>query len=256
MIHTVDLGLVGSEESLIRHVFTGRCWEEWREGKVFTVFLDALDECRVSVQHVAQVLVRELRNLGSLEQLRLRIACRPGAGGFSVSGNAAITGAGVTIFNAGSLYNPSSGVDGGTFGSITLSGNASLPAPSSGPYAGILIFQARDNPKALTFSGNAVQGITGTIYALAAQLTESGNAQIGSTSNPISIVVDTLSISGNAVAQLVGGNNGTVYTPAQIRSAYGINNLSWDGTGQTIAIVDAYNDPDTRLSTRSTASSG
>ncbi len=37
---------------------------------------------------------------------------------------------------------------------------------------------------------------------------------------------------------------GTVaYTPNQIRDAYGINNLSLDGTGQTIAIVDAYDDP-------------
>jgi subtilase family serine protease len=34
-----------------------------------------------------------------------------------------------------------------------------------------------------------------------------------------------------------------VYTPAQIRTAYGINNLALDGTGQTIAIVDAYSDP-------------
>ncbi len=39
--------------------------------------------------------------------------------------------------------------------------------------------------------------------------------------------------------------SGTVaYTPAQIRDAYGLNDLSEDGTGQTIAIVDAYNDPD------------
>ena len=37
---------------------------------------------------------------------------------------------------------------------------------------------------------------------------------------------------------------GTVaYTPAQIRAAYGISSLSEDGTGQTIAIVDAYDDP-------------
>ncbi len=38
--------------------------------------------------------------------------------------------------------------------------------------------------------------------------------------------------------------SGTVaYTPAQIRAAYGISSLSLDGTGQTIAIVDAYDDP-------------
>jgi hypothetical protein len=36
---------------------------------------------------------------------------------------------------------------------------------------------------------------------------------------------------------------GIAYTPAQIRSAYGINNLSLDGSGQTIAIVEAYADP-------------
>jgi Ca2+-binding RTX toxin-like protein len=34
-----------------------------------------------------------------------------------------------------------------------------------------------------------------------------------------------------------------VYSPAQVRAAYGINKLTWDGTGQTIAIIDAYDDP-------------
>ncbi len=33
------------------------------------------------------------------------------------------------------------------------------------------------------------------------------------------------------------------YTPAQIRHAYGVDQLGIDGTGQTIAIVDAYDDP-------------
>ena len=38
------------------------------------------------------------------------------------------------------------------------------------------------------------------------------------------------------------------YTPAQIRTAYGVNSLSYgstaaNGAGQTIAIIDAYNDP-------------
>ncbi len=36
---------------------------------------------------------------------------------------------------------------------------------------------------------------------------------------------------------------GIAYAPAQIRSAYGVNNLTLDGTGQTIAIVDAYDNP-------------
>ncbi len=44
------------------------------------------------------------------------------------------------------------------------------------------------------------------------------------------------------------GSTGSGYTPAQIRAAYGFNNVSFgstaaDGRGQTIAIIDAYDDP-------------
>ena len=97
------------------------------------------------------------------------------------------------IFNAGSNY-PSTG---GTFGSITLSGNGSfnLSPPTTGTYAGIVIFQPRDNTKALTFSGNA-SGMTGTIYApAAAARRERQRAQLNA-----ALVVDTLTISGNGIA--------------------------------------------------------
>jgi hypothetical protein len=164
-------------------------------------------------------------------------------GGFSVTGNASIKGTGVTIFDLGSSYNGTT--DGGAYGAITLSGNGtiSLIPPSSGTYAGILIFQPSENTKAVAFSGNAMQGIAGMIYAPSAQLTESGNAQIGTN---MSMVVNTLSITGNAIANgltLTAPSGSVAYTPAQIRAAYGINNVSQDGTGQTIAIVDAYDDP-------------
>ncbi|MGO9469265.1 MAG: beta strand repeat-containing protein, partial [Isosphaeraceae bacterium] len=159
-------------------------------------------------------------------------------GGFTVSGNGNVTGSGVTIFNAGSKY-PTTG---GTYGSIALSGNGSynLSPPTTGTYAGIVIFQSRDNTKALSLSGNA-SGMTGTIYAPAAQLAESGNAQLNA-----AVVVDTMTISGNGISNTVtlSSPSGTVaYTPAQIRAAYGISALALDGTGQTIAIVDAYDDP-------------
>ncbi|HEV3416751.1 MAG TPA: fibronectin type III domain-containing protein [Pirellulales bacterium] len=48
---------------------------------------------------------------------------------------------------------------------------------------------------------------------------------------------------------LAGSSTNSGYTPAQIRTAYGFNSLSSfgstpaDGRGQTIAIIDAYNDP-------------
>ncbi len=103
-----------------------------------------------------------------------------------------------------------------------------------------MIFQTRDNSKALTVSGNA-SGMTGTVYAPAAQLAESGNTQLDA-----AVIVDTMTVSGNGIAHTLAlaAPSGTVaYTPTQIRAAYGISKLSLDGTGQTIAIVDAYDDP-------------
>ena len=119
-------------------------------------------------------------------------------GGLTVSGNASISGTGVMIYNAGSNY-PSSG---GNFGGITLSGNGtfSLSAPTSGPYAGVLIFQSRQNTRALSFSGNAMAGMVGTIYAANALLSMSGNAAL---QNPL--VVGTLNLSGNVTLTQIGG---------------------------------------------------
>ena len=116
-------------------------------------------------------------------------------GGFSISGNASVTGNGVTIFNAGGKY-PGTG---GKYGGITLSGNGScnLTPPTSGTYAGVVLFQSRDNSTPLIISGNA-SGMTGAIYAPAAALSESGDAALDA-----AIDVDTLSISGNGVANLV-----------------------------------------------------
>jgi len=83
--------------------------------------------------------------------------------------------------------------------------------------------------------------MTGTVYAPAAQLAESGNAQLNA-----AVIVDTMTVSGNGIANTLtlAAPSGTVaYTPAQIRAAYGISKLALDGTGQTIAIVDAYDAP-------------
>ena len=113
-------------------------------------------------------------------------------GGFSDSGNASVNGSGVMIVNGGSKY-PGTG---GTYGSITLSSNVAinLSPATSGTYAGIVFFQPRDNTAALSVTGNA-SGITGTIYAPAAALSESGNGSLDA-----SLIVDTVAISGNGVA--------------------------------------------------------
>ena len=166
-------------------------------------------------------------------------------GGFTVSGNANVTGSGVLIYNAGSAY-PTAG---GTFGAITLSGNGAynLRPASTGTYAGTVIFQSRDNTQALTLSGNGVANISGSIYAANAALSLSGNGHLED-----ALVIGTLSISGNAILNALassgkssdpGNVTATAFAPAQIRTAYGINSIALNGAGQTIAIVDAYNNP-------------
>src|SRR5262249_22344840 len=116
-------------------------------------------------------------------------------GGLTVSGNGSLTGNGVFLFNAGSSYNGTT--DGGTEGAITLGGNGTieLSGPSSGPYAGVVIFQSRRNTRPLSLGGNGSAGISSTIYAPAASLGLSGNAQVNG-----SLIVSTLSVTGNAGA--------------------------------------------------------
>ena len=160
-------------------------------------------------------------------------------GGLTVSGAASLTGSGVTIYNAGSNY-PSTG---GSFGGITLSGSGTmtLSAPTTGTYAGIVIFQSRDNTQTLNFSGAEVSGLNGSVYAPGASLTLSGSASLKD-----ALIVNTMNLSGAAVFSDSGINNSSgaqAYTPDQIRTAYGINDLALDGSGQTIAIIDAYDDP-------------
>jgi hypothetical protein len=111
-------------------------------------------------------------------------------GGVSISGNASLIGAGVFLYNAGGGF-PSSG---GPYGSISLSGNGvfNLAAPPTGPYAGMLIFQSRDNPSTLSLSGNAVSGLQGTIYGSQTPVSITGNGTL-----PAQFIVDSVSISGN-----------------------------------------------------------
>jgi sugar lactone lactonase YvrE len=161
-------------------------------------------------------------------------------GGFTVSGNAGVTGSGVLIVNAGSKY-PTTG---GSYGYVNLSGGGtiSLTPETTGAEAGILVYQPKDNTQALTFNGGAMAGMSGAVYAASAAASISGNAALN-----LPMVVGTLTLSGNSVfndvASTPTASSGTVFSPDQIRTAYGLNNLSADGSGQTIAIVDAYDDP-------------
>jgi hypothetical protein len=123
-------------------------------------------------------------------------------GGLTVTGSASISGSGVMIYNAGSNY-PSAG---GKFSGITLSsaGAITLSAPTSGPYAGVLIFQSHENTLALSFSGGALTGLNGTIYAPSAPLSLTGSAQLQQ-----GLVVGMLIVSGPiALTQMAAGSDG------------------------------------------------
>jgi hypothetical protein len=119
-------------------------------------------------------------------------------GGLSVSGAASLTGSGVLLVNAGSSYPTIGGSQ--TYGAITLSnsGSINLSPPTSGTYANLVIFQTADNKQAMTFSGSATGSMAGTIYAPAAALTVSNGALVQA-----GFIVDTLAVSGGAVAQVV-----------------------------------------------------
>ena len=127
-----------------------------------------------------------------------RLTMNPGiyeiaGGGFSVGGSAQVTGTGVMIYNAGSKY-PSG--TGGSYGAINFSGAAvvKLSAPSTGIYAGIVLFQSRDNTQALSFSGSSAPDLNGLVYAPAAPVSVSGAVQLEQTS----LIADELQINGSA----------------------------------------------------------
>jgi RHS repeat-associated protein len=111
-------------------------------------------------------------------------------GGFTVTGNGTVSGSGVLLYNAGSNYLGSVN----SSGSFNLSGNGnvSLTPMTTGAYAGILLFQARDNTCAVSLTGNANNMPGGVIYAPAAPLTLSGNGHF-----QLTFVINTLRISGN-----------------------------------------------------------
>jgi len=126
-------------------------------------------------------------------------------GGFTVSNGGSVSGNGVLIFNAGSNY-PNSGTTGATFGGITLSGAGTfnVTAASSGAYAGVVIYQARNNTRALSIGNSAMAGIRGIVYAPYALLTLSG-----SSTTKASLVVGTLNLSGSvALTQMAQGSDG------------------------------------------------
>jgi Flp pilus assembly protein TadG len=88
-------------------------------------------------------------------------------GGFSLTGQANLSGSGVTIYNL-----PSSSSD---TVSIAGQGTVTLSPPTSGEYQGITVFQDRTSSAPVSLTGNGGMNVTGTIYAANALATVTGN---------------------------------------------------------------------------------
>jgi hypothetical protein len=123
-------------------------------------------------------------------------------GGLTVTGCGNLSGDGVFIYNAGSYFPD----PGGSMGGITLRGNGmiDLTAETAGDYAGVVIFQARDNTRALALGGCAASGLNGIVYAPNALLTLQGYAQLDA-----SLIVDELNVGGSSLlTQMAPGSDG------------------------------------------------
>jgi Flp pilus assembly protein TadG len=85
-------------------------------------------------------------------------------GGLSITGQGAVKGDGVMIYNASG-------------GAINLAGQGSLNLSpiTTAPYQGITIFQDRTSAVGISIKGNGSTTISGAVYAASAALTVSGN---------------------------------------------------------------------------------
>lgn len=82
---------------------------------------------------------------------------------------------------------------------LTGNGLTRIMAPTSVPYKGVAIFQARDNAAQLNLKGTAFTSGSGTVYAPAGKVSIVGNA----TSSNMQFISDTFDMSGSSSLDLV-----------------------------------------------------
>jgi hypothetical protein len=92
-------------------------------------------------------------------------------GGMVITGDATVTGSGVMIYSTTGLF---------PAGMIYATGNGrlSLSPPTSGPYAGVSIFEDRGVNREIEADGNGSMQISGLVYAPAASFQVEGNGSI------------------------------------------------------------------------------
>ncbi|RWG79246.1 TadE/TadG family type IV pilus assembly protein [Mesorhizobium sp.] len=105
-------------------------------------------------------------------------------------GNGSLTGHGVTIF----LMEGSQLI-------INANETVDLSPMTSGPYAGITIFQAHGNTQALTLNGGSGSVVSGFIYAPDATMTYTGNSDMSAQGSCLRLVGNTVQMTGNSAVK-------------------------------------------------------
>ena len=102
-------------------------------------------------------------------------------------GNGSLTGQGVTLFlmEDAQIY-------------INANEQVNLSPPTSGPYAGITIFQDHGNTSALTLNGAANSKISGFVYAPDAPISYAGNSDMSGQGDCLRLVGKTVQMTGNS----------------------------------------------------------
>ncbi|MEQ1949863.1 TadE/TadG family type IV pilus assembly protein [Mesorhizobium sp. CN2-181] len=108
-------------------------------------------------------------------------------GKINLGGNGKLMGSGVTIFL----------MEGAEFSS---NGNeiVNLSPPTTGPYAGVTIYQAANNDKPLVINGTSGSNVDGFIYAPGAPITYAGTADMTAAGKCLRLVGKTIEMTGNS----------------------------------------------------------
>jgi hypothetical protein len=108
-------------------------------------------------------------------------------GQIKLGGNGSLTGHGVTLFLT----------DGAEI-SINANETIDLSPPTSGPYAGVTIFQEVGNTEDVTINGTSGSRFSGFLYAPSAHILFAGNSDMSGSGDCIRMVGDTIELTGNS----------------------------------------------------------
>ncbi|WP_411817022.1 TadE/TadG family type IV pilus assembly protein [Hyphococcus sp. DH-69] len=121
-----------------------------------------------------------------------------GSGELRLNGNNSITGTGVTLYLGENV-------------SVKVNGSFDLDikAPTTGPYAGIAIYGARNNGGDMDLTGNAGVAVVGAIYAPSADVKYSGNSSGFGSGECTQVVGMTVEFWGSSEFDTDCSNSGT-----------------------------------------------